>query len=256
MGRKAKYSEEALLAAVVKYAEVYDGRLAANALAAWASENVPGLEGVQDYHFLRPINEKNQRTGKMESRDRLCKVRMDEINRTRSIAGAVQRNLLLSNSDIGEFLSLPQVQQRKLIQDARIQMQKLTQDVARLTKENELYRTVNQQLQKVHAELADALADIEKEQDIRGRQIAYLMQCSDEETRQKLLREKGFGDGTLELNQYLEYLEERKQHLFSFKNIVSNYPAPSAAPTADVKAPVNETDEISDIISTIFTELE
>lgn len=55
MARTQKFPEDLLLEAVVKYAEVEKGKIKATELAAWSALNIKGLEGVRDYHFMRPV---------------------------------------------------------------------------------------------------------------------------------------------------------------------------------------------------------
>ena len=64
MAKTYKFSEEQLLEAVVRYAELHRGKIEATKLAAWASENIEGLEGVEARHFIRPGSKTNTKTGK------------------------------------------------------------------------------------------------------------------------------------------------------------------------------------------------
>ena len=98
MARTQKYTEELLLEAVVKYAEAESGKIKATELAAWAAVNISGLEGVRDYHFMRPVRERNLQTGVVTVRHKLCTVRMEEINRARSLTSQISRNTLLARS--------------------------------------------------------------------------------------------------------------------------------------------------------------
>ena len=93
MARTQKFPEDLLLEAVVKYAETEKGKIKATELAAWAALNIRGLEGVRDYHFMRPIREMDSRTGKQTLIKKSCTLRMEEINRARSLTESVKRNV-------------------------------------------------------------------------------------------------------------------------------------------------------------------
>ena len=107
MARTQKYTEELLLEAVVKYAETERGKIKATELAEWAGANITGLEGVRDYHFMRPVREKDPQTGAVTMRRKPCTVRMDEINRARNLTAQISRNALLKASTIEEFMNQP-----------------------------------------------------------------------------------------------------------------------------------------------------
>ena len=68
MARTQKFPEDLLLEAVVKYAEVEKGKIKATELAAWAASNIKGLEGVRDYHFMRPVRNKDSKHGKCQKK--------------------------------------------------------------------------------------------------------------------------------------------------------------------------------------------
>lgn len=93
MARTQKFPEDLLLEAVVKYAEVEKGKIKATELAAWAALNIKGLEGVRDYHFMRPVRNKDSKTGKQTAGKKNCTLRMEEINRARSLTESVKRIL-------------------------------------------------------------------------------------------------------------------------------------------------------------------
>ena len=59
MAKTQKYSEDRLLEAVIKFAEIEKRKIKATELAKWCRGNMEGLEEVRDYHFTRPIKEKD-----------------------------------------------------------------------------------------------------------------------------------------------------------------------------------------------------
>lgn len=76
MAKTQKYSEDRLLEAVVKFAEIEKRKIKATELARWCRSNMEGLEEVRDYHFTRPIKEKDIKTGKMVGRPKLSPSRL------------------------------------------------------------------------------------------------------------------------------------------------------------------------------------
>ena len=87
MARTQKFPEDLLLEAVVKYAETEKGKIKATELAAWAALNIKGLEGVRDYHFMRPVLDKNPKTGKKTGTRKKAKAaEIEEDNDVRETA--------------------------------------------------------------------------------------------------------------------------------------------------------------------------
>ena len=149
MARTQKYTEELLLEAVVKYAETGRGKIKATELAEWAGANVTGLEGVRDYHFMRPVREKDPQTGAVTMRRKPCTVRMDEINRARSLTAQISRNTLLKASTIEEFMNQPGFIQRRQIAETRETVGRLAAKNESLSRANEALRAENKSFRKV-----------------------------------------------------------------------------------------------------------
>ena len=113
MAKVQKYSDSLLLEAVIKYADQYPGKIYASRLANWASLNVPGLEEVREYMFLRPLIVKDPKTGKQKQRLRPCTERITAINASRTLSSNIKSNILLHSSTLFlqhflYFLLLPQ----------------------------------------------------------------------------------------------------------------------------------------------------
>ena len=103
MGKKQKYKDDQLLEAVIKYSEIYKKKIKATELAEWCRENIEGLEEVKYYHFMRPINVRDEKSGKMKQQSKLCTKKIEEINKARSLVAGVKTNLLLQSSNIDTF---------------------------------------------------------------------------------------------------------------------------------------------------------
>ena len=108
MAKTQKYSENQLLEAVIKFSEIEKKKIKATELAKWCRDNIEGLEEVRDYHFTRPVKEKDDKTGKMIERPKLCTLKIEEINKSRSLTVSIiqtfcfahQILILLWNSQI------------------------------------------------------------------------------------------------------------------------------------------------------------
>ena len=68
MPKHQKYSEELLLEAVVKFSEIEKNKIKATELAEWCRNNMEGLEEVRDYHFMRSVTVKDEKTGTKTTR--------------------------------------------------------------------------------------------------------------------------------------------------------------------------------------------
>ena len=62
MAKTQKYSEDQLLEAVVKFSEIEKKKIKATEIAKWCRSTMEGLEEVRDYHFTRPVKEKDEKT--------------------------------------------------------------------------------------------------------------------------------------------------------------------------------------------------
>ena len=206
MAKTQKYSEDRLLEAVIKFAEIEKGKIKATELAKWCRGNMEGLEEVRDYHFTRPIKEKDIKTGKMVERPKLCTVRMEEINRSRSVMAGTNTNLLLGSSDIGTFLGQPVRLQRKMIADTREAVGRLLAGNQRLARENDALMAENKRLSAEQAVLAERLDLLAKAQERLGKQVVHLMKATDEASRKEMLARMGVMDGTVDLAAYTQSL--------------------------------------------------
>ena len=190
MAKTQKYSEDRLLEAVIKFAEIEKRKIKATELAKWCRGNMEGLEEVRDYHFTRPIKEKD----------------MEEINRSRSVMAGTNTNLLLGSSDIGTFLGQPVRLQRKMIADTREAVGRLLAGNQRLARENDALMAENKRLSAEQAVLAERLDLLAKAQERLEKQVVHLMKATDEASRKEMLARMGVMDGTVDLAAYTQSL--------------------------------------------------
>ena len=230
MARTQKYTEELLLEAVVKYAETERGKLKATELAEWAGANITGLEGVRDYHFMRPVREKDPQTGAVTVRRKPCTVRMDEINRARSLTAQISRNALLKASTIEEFMNQPGFIQRRQIAETRETVGRLAAKNESLSRANEALRAENKSFRKGMERLTE---DIRRLQDTQGRltkQVMYLMKAADEKSRKEALADMGLSDRSVDLDVYTRSLEQEIVSVMDLRKVLGKFLLEEANP--------------------------
>ena len=230
MARTQKYTEELLLEAVVKYAEAESGKIKATELAAWAAANISGLEGVRDYHFMRPVRERNLQTGVVMVRHKLCTVRMEEINRARSLTSQISRNTLLKASAIEDFMKQPGFVQRRQIAETRETVGRLAAKNESLSRANEALRAENKSFRKGMEQLTE---DIRRLQDTQGRltkQVMYLMKAADEKSRKEALADMGLSDRSVDLDVYTRSLEQEIVSVMDLRKVLGKFLLEEANP--------------------------
>ncbi len=225
MGAKQKYSEEKLLEAVVKYAKIYKGKIKVTELAAWASNNIDGLAGVKDYHFTGNVTEINPRTGKKVTRPKKCKVRIEEINKSRHTAREMRTNPLLQASQIDAFLHLPLHEQRSWILETRKQMDMLKAENRELqTKanaESAKTKAVNEQMNQMEERLAQLR---EKQIDLL-RAVKCAMDVLHIDARKATLASIGIKDGNIDLDIYADSLTLDLRDIFDMNRVIRGHAA-------------------------------
>ena len=223
MAKTQKYADDLLTEAVVKYADVYLGRIKATELAEWASKNIAGLGGVRDYHFLRPVKEKDPKTLKMVERKKLCTVRIEEINAGRRTATEMSRNVLLNSTNVDSFLDLPVNEQRQTILDTRALVGKVRSENLRLHRENESlltkYRVLLDQADKQEVRIEELHRKLEKLRVIVNRVMAVY----DDGERRKVLASIGICDGSLDLDTYVDSLSIGLKEAFSINSAIKKH---------------------------------
>lgn len=229
MARTQKFPEDLLVEAVVKFSEIEKGKIKATELASWARTNITGLEEVHDYHFMRPVREKDPRTGKILVTKKSCTVRMEELNKVRSITETVNRNVLLRATSIDTFMNQPDYIQRRQISETRETVDRLLSKNARISRECEALQAENKRLKEDLSSLADKINALQNEQELLNQKIHFLMKTSDAATRKEMLRQMGITDGEIDLDIYVKSLtlgireamditRSVTRHMVSYKN--------------------------------------
>lgn len=251
MARTQKYTEELLLEAVVRYAETGRGKIKATELAEWAGRNIAGLEGVRDYHFMRPVRERNPKTGAVTVRRKHCTVRMDEINRTRSLTSQISRNALLKASTIEEFMKQPGFIQRRQIAETREMVDRLAARNENLSRANEALRAENKEF---HEELEMLTKTTRRLQNTQGRlmkQVTYLMKATDEKARKAALAEMGLADGSVDLDVYTMSLGQEIRSVMDLGKVLGEFLLEKAVPALPEAEPADNRSLTEEVLSGI-----
>lgn len=223
MAKTQKYSEDQLLEAVVKYSEIERKKIKATELAKWCRNNVEGLEEVRDYHFTRSIKVKDEKTGKMVERPKLCTLKIEEINKTRSLMVTINTNVLLRASNIDTFMEQPDSLKRKMIVETRETVDKLLVRNADITRENEVLKSENKSMKSDILNLTDRIDNLQKAQNKLIKQVSYLMKATDEVARKEMLFQMGIEDGSVDLNKYIESLQQKLSEILEINNTMRKH---------------------------------
>jgi len=222
MAKVSKFNDDLLLGAVVSYADSHCGKIKATELAEWASENVTGLEGVRDYHFLRPKTSLSKKTGTVDKSKRPCTIRLGEINRARGQPIRASLNVLLRSSDIDSFFQLERTGQRSLILEARMELDMLEAKIRKLTIENVLMKAENDRQKENMERLADSLDAAAAEQERLDKAMRKLLKLTDEAQRKEALGTLGLKDGGIDISKLSASLNQTIEKAFSIKEAIRN----------------------------------
>lgn len=223
MAKTQKYSEDQLLEAVIKFSEMEKRKIKATELAKWCRHNIEGLEEVRDYHFTRPVKEKDDKTGKMIEKPKLCTLKIKEINKSRSLTVSINTNLLLRASNIDTFMEQPDAAKRKMIVETRETVDKLLTRNGNIARENEVLKSENKSMKSDILEMTDKIDALQKAQNKLIKQVTYLMKVTDEVTRKEMLSQMGIKDGSVDLNTYIESLQQKLSEIVDINKTLTKY---------------------------------
>lgn len=223
MAKTQKFSDELLLDAVVRYAEICHTKIKTTELADWARNNIEGLEEVRDYHFNRTMRVRNVKTGKLEEQKKECTKKIEEINNARSLTAIIGRNALLQSSSIDDFFNMSTSAQRKTVAEARASVEELKAKNNRLTIDNQVLKKSNKELKEYIERTDEILQSIQKKQKTIEKQINYIIKHTDESERKKMLEKIGIGDGYFDINKYYASINEEIGEVFNISETLRKY---------------------------------
>lgn len=220
MGKTQKFREDLLLGAVVSYADINKGVIKASPLADWARKNIPGLEDVEYYHFLRKIKTRDKK-GKIVEIDKPCKLKIDEINTGRQMSTKAKVNLILNGSQPEDFLDLPKTAQKRIILDAREIHASVQAKNVNYKKENERLKDKNAELIRKQESIQEEIKENNKKVDNLMRNLTALLKDKNLQDRKRALQEMGVSDGDIDIDVYIGslYLDEE----FDIEKSISDY---------------------------------
>ena len=218
MAKVQTYTDDLLLSAVIKYAERFSGKIVFADLAKWASANIPGLEGVQYYHFTRSVKIKDPKTGKTIEKKKQCTERIEELNKARNVSYHVKKNILLQSAKIDDFLSLPAQTQRKIILDTREQVDVLIRKNLYLTRSNKQLSAENNKLKEVNLENSEKWKELSARQQLLIKQVNSLITLHSETSMKEALEKIGITEDGYDLKSYTDSLSLSIEDNFSIKS--------------------------------------
>ena len=218
-------------------------KIKATELAEWCRNNIEGLEEVRDYDFTRPIREKDEKTGKVIDRSKLCTLKIEEINKTRSLTASINTNLLLRASNIDTFMEQTDIVKRKMIVETRKTVDKLLVQNGNIVRENEALKSENKSMKIDILKLTEKIDKLQIVQDALSKRITYLMKATDEAARKEMLSQMGITDKKVDLDVYSESLQQKLSEVIDINKTLRRY-------LSDVDEKEEKTSDItSDIMS-------
>lgn len=219
MGRTAKYSEDLLLDAVIKYSDYCKSKIVATELAEWARCSIEGLEDVRDYNFTRKI--KDPKTGHQIEPEHLK--RINEINIARSIHRKTDKNTLLSTTNIERFYELSLRQQKEEIAEAREIISEYRSSNNYLRKQNDTFKhVVSEYIAKVE-KIEKIVKEIKSKQAVVDKAIIKLVKENSEVHIIEKLKEIGISDGDFDLIKYNESLKMTVDEMLDIDKAIKMY---------------------------------
>lgn len=246
MAKTQKYLEDQLLDAVIKFSEIEKKKIKATELAAWCRRNIEGLEEVRDYHFTRSMKEKDEKSGKMVEHPKLCTLKIEEINKSRSLTVSINTNLLLRASNIDTFMEQPEAAKRKMIVETRETVDRLLTRNGNITRDNEALRAENKSMKSDILMITDKINALQKAQSKLIKQVSFLMKVTDEVARKEMLAQMGIEDASVDLNTYYESLQQELSETMDINKSLRKYLL-ETNDISDIKE--KQTDIINDIMS-------
>ena len=223
MAQKEKYTDDKLTEAVVRYSETFSGKIKVTELAKWASDNIPGLDGVQAHNFRGKRKIVNKRTGKTEILVLEAFERIQTINKMRTGEAAVRSNALFRASVPDVFLGLPRPEQRRQILEMRGQYEKLAGENRSLSRHNNVLEAENKELKKNIEDLQEKFAQIRERQDLIDRKLSLMVDVIDKEKKKEILSSMGVMDGGFDLGTYMESLHQDINSVFSIAQTIKPF---------------------------------
>lgn len=187
----------------------------------------------------------------MVERPKLCTFRIEEINKSRSLAACINTNILLKATSIDSFMVQPALAQRKMIAETRETVDKLLVRNANLMRENEAIKSENKTLKTKISDISDKVTSLQKAQSILHRQVIYLMKVTDKAARKAVLAEMGISDGMIDLDAYTKSLRKDVDTVTNLNQILRKHLSNEAADMQKDTSAGNDSSLSEDVLSGI-----
>ena len=223
MARTQKYTDDLLLEAVVRYAETTKDRIVAVELADWCRRNIAGLEEVRDYHFLRPVKEKDKKTGKITESKKRCTEKIEEINHARSITEKVKSNVLLFSSSTKDFFLLPPHIQQSQAEEAKAIFDEIRVKYERAIRENDVLRKTNNSLSEKVKIFEEQFPQIEKGLVKQKKVLNRIRRDWADERMKEVLENMGIEDDKIDLEQLANSIQTEMDEISDINRTLRQY---------------------------------
>lgn len=150
-------------------------------------------------------------------------MKIEEINKSRSLIVSINKNLLLQASNIDIFMEQPDSAKRKMIVETRETVDKLLMRNRNITREKEVLKTENQAMKAEILKISEKVDNFQKAQDKLIRQIKYLMKATDEAARKEIVAQMGISDDSVDLDTYMNSLNQELSQIVDINRILRKY---------------------------------
>lgn len=223
MAKISRFSDELLTEAVEKYAKVFPGQIHATELAEWAKQNIEGLEDVRDYNFTRSLTRKDNVTGKTSSVIRPCTELINQVNQSRKKDIAVARNPLITSANLDDFFGFAIPDQRKMILDARKQIDMFSKENVDLERQNKALKEENQKLRIVQDKYTKKLDHLLKNQKALEKKVDQVIAKINNKLSVQELENIGIYEDEVILEKNVKSLSDEIGDIFSISGAIKDF---------------------------------
>lgn len=223
MAKTQKYDEGLLMKALLDYAGIHKGKIKATELAKWANTNIPGLEDVKGYHFLRKGREKDLKSGQTLEVTRPVTERLNALNEERQLKAVVELNPLLRSTDLDAFFTYSRVEQRQMILNTRTQFEKLMAHNSYLADQNVYLKKENTTLMERQTVIEERLDRLAAEIEQFKKKQKGMLVAVDEYMRTKALSDIGIIDKDFDFNRFIESMQVGLNDVFSIAKSIQSF---------------------------------
>ena len=193
-GRPKIFTDEQLIDALIQYEKVSYNKIMIPDLIKWSEQNIEGFKNkIKPHHFYQ---------------SKEFKIKLDEINKMRSISVQSQENILLSSSSVNKFFELSKANQIDQVVKARKLFEEISSSNIYLTRTNSALKKELKKNESEVIELYEKQKEIVKNQNKLMKKMDYILKKYNEQNGKEALQEIGIEDGIIDLEKYSENLAD------------------------------------------------